>query len=308
VIEQENVCLLVQRAGTTREFRLYGQTIRFGYAPGGDNDLVLHDSLLDDVQGTIEYQGDNQEDDFTAYRLRVKSAGVQIEGVSLPPREAVAIRLRIGQRIKVGDHYHLTVARYAAANGEHIEAASAVAAIMARAQQRVIPGALQEYMAVSRLFFPYLPEIYRSDEIAGPDAPAFLARYLGIFESVFLPLQWTAQNFALCLQPRSAPPELLPWLADWYGVPARIDFLSDQEQRALLGALHDLLERKGTHAGLCEFLHAYVGARPTIVDEEESNRFSVEFSTKPVWWEQHRDQVARLIEWYKPAHTSFELK
>jgi phage tail-like protein len=304
----DSVCLLVQRAGITREFRLRGNTIRFGYAPGGENDLVLHDSLLDDVQGIIEYHDGVPDDEFTAYRLRAKSAGIEVENVSLPPREAVSIRLKIGQRIKVGRHYQLTIATYATSAGNVPDSISRALDRVGRSYDRSIPLELQQYMEVSRLFLRYLPEIYRSDEVAGADARSFLARYLALFESVYLPLQWTVQSFALYLQPGSAPPEWLPWLADWYGFPARIDFLSEETQRSLLARMHDLLERKGTVAGLTDLLNALVGAPPIIVDTEEANSFSVTIETKPEWWRQYREDVIKVIDWYKPAHTSFTLK
>lgn len=307
-MSDDHVCLLVQRAGITREFRLRGRTVHFGYAPGGENDLILYDSLLEDVQGVIERQDGPPEEGFTAYRLRARSAGIAVEGVPLPPRTGAEVRLRLNHRIKVGRHYQLTVAGYTPAGG-------GLAGLVGAGQQRSEPPAaaalrpeLQEYMAVSRLFFQYLPEIYRSQETAGPDAPHFLARFLALFESVFLPVQWTVQNYSLCLQPESTPPELLASLADWYGVPARIDFLCESRQRLLLGQMHDLLQRKGTAAGLSDLLSTLLGAIPAIVDEQEADHFTVDLNARPEWWEAHREDIVALIEWYKPAHTTFQLK
>jgi phage tail-like protein len=305
---EDDVCLLVQRAGTIKEFPLRGTTIRFGYAPGGEHDLVLYDSLLDDVQGTLEHLDGPQEKGLTRYRLRAKSAGILVDGVPLPPREGVAIQLRLDQSIKVGHHYQLTIAPFAAANGPLVSTASSAPARSVAATVGELPAELQEHLAVSRLFMPYLPEIYRSDEAAGAEAPAFLARFLALFESVFLPLRWTVQNYGLCLHPASAPPELLAWLAEWYGFPSRIDFLPESRQRMLLRRMYDLLERKGTAAGLHDLLQTMVGTLPSIEDEVQAHHFTVEFGVKPEWWEQYQNHVTALIDWYKPAHTTFELR
>jgi phage tail-like protein len=304
----DNICLLVQRAGITQEFRLRGPTIHFGYAPGGKHDLVLYDSMLDDVQGTIEYQAGAPDDGYTPYRLRARSPGIEVEGVNLPPREAVSIRLRLDQRIKVGRYYQLTVSTYDAGDGKQLDQATAAPAHRARIQSWPVPFALQDYMAESRLFLNHLPEIYRSDEVASADARSLLTGLLALLESVFLPLRWTVQNYDLALQPVSAPPELLSWLADWYGLPMRIDFLTEGTQRALLSGLHDLLARKGTFAGLCDLLILYTGVTPEVEDQVASNLFTVALATKPPWWEQYQAEVVKLIEWYKPAHTSFILK
>ena len=81
----EKVCLKVQRAGITEIFRLRGAVVKFGYAPGGEHDLVLHDSRLEDVQGVIERKDESAEPGFTPYHLKASSSGVEVEGVRLPP-------------------------------------------------------------------------------------------------------------------------------------------------------------------------------------------------------------------------------
>jgi phage tail-like protein len=310
-MSDDNVCLLVQRAGITKEFRLSGRTISFGYAPGGEHDLVLYDSLLDDVQGVLERQDGPQKDGFTPYWLRARGGGIVVENVPLPPRERGAIQLKLDQRIKVGQHYQLTVVRYTPAGGS-LPGSADRALTHSAPTAAALPAALQEYLAVSRLYYPYLPEIYRAEETAGADAPYFLARFLALFESVFLPMQWTVQNYSLCLRPESAPPELLPWLADWYGVPAASDFLAEPQRRLLLSHLHDCLERKGTKAGLSDLLCLLLGWPPSIADEQEPDHFIVDCfhagsQPKPAWWEAQRAGIVALIDWYKPAHTTFEL-
>ena len=56
----DNVCLLVRRGRVTDVFPLRSKTVRFGYAPGDENDLVLYDSLLNDVHGEIELRASTE--------------------------------------------------------------------------------------------------------------------------------------------------------------------------------------------------------------------------------------------------------
>ena len=303
----EKVCLKVQRAGLTEIFRLRGAVVKFGYAPGGEHDLVLHDSRLEDVQGVIERKDASASAGFTPYHLKASSSGVEVEGVRLPPREAAAIRLKYGQQIKVG-RYVLTVEREeASAPAPTLRAGGATGATQG-AFAWPIPEPLQAYLATSQLFLNYLPEIYRSNEAGERMAQPFLSRYLALFESVFLPLKWTVENFALWLQPRSAPPEALPWLAGWYGLPVALDSLPPETQRELLVRLPYFLARKGTLAGLCALLALYTGVTPAIQESEGESRFVVTFAPKPQNWETQRAQVIRLINWFKPVHTTFTLE
>jgi phage tail-like protein len=302
----DNISLLVQRAETATEFPLQSRTVHFGYAPRGEHDLVLYDSLLDDEQGVIEYRPGLPDAYATPYWLRALGSDVKIDGRALPVRKEAVVQLMLGQRIQVGRHYHLTVIR-APANG-HRAAHHAVGAPAYSGSVPVpsIPPALASYMAASRLFLRYMPELYRADETAGPEAPDLLARFLALFESVFLPLQWTVQHYALCLHPYSAPPDLLPWLFDWYGFPAELDAVPVARRRELLASLPHLLERKGTAAGLHDLLALLEGTDPTIVDDEVENHFRVEITPAPAG--EARTWLCALIDWYKPAHTTFELK
>lgn len=300
----EKVCLKVQRAGITEIFRLRGAVVKFGYAPGGEHDLVLHDSRLEDVQGVIERKDESAEPGFTPYHLKASSSGIEVEGVRLPPREAAAIRLKYGQRIEVG-RYLLTV--------EHDEASASAPTLPAEGAAQgasvwPIPEPLQAYLATSQLFLHYLPEIYRSNEAGERMAQPFLSRYLALFESVFLPLKWTVENFDLGLEPRSAPPETLPWLAGWYGLPFALDILLEETQRELLVHLPHFLACKGTLVGLRDLLALYTGVTPAIQEIDGAPRFAVTFAPKPANWETLRAQVIRLIDWFKPVHTTFTLE
>lgn len=307
VDRDEHICLLVQRAGVTTEFPLRRGAVQFGYAPGGAHDLILYDSLLDDVQGIIEFQDGAKDDGFTPYRLRAKADGIEIEGVKLPAREAASIRLKIGQRIRVGRNYLLTVAEYQNQSVDRPVRASAAHA-GAAPLSRSVPAELQSYLAESHLFLQYLPEIYRAAAATDGLNSPFLNRFLALFESAFLPIKWSVESFALFMSPLSAPPEALSWLADWYGLPIDFDGLPEGTQRSLLQQMPHLLDRQGTRTGLKEMLTILAGGEPTIEDETEPRHFTVALPAAVEAGEQLRSQIKRLIEWYKPAHTTFELK
>ena len=56
-------------------------------------------------------------------------------------------------------------------------------------------------------YLEYLPAVYRDDK--------FMGQLLLIFESILEPVENTADNLALCLDPRITPDPLLPWPASW---------------------------------------------------------------------------------------------
>lgn len=61
----------------------------------------------------------------------------------------------------------------------------------------------------SQRLINYLPGIYQSD---------FMARFLGIFESIITPIEWNIENFDLFLSPQTSPSFFLQWLANWYEI------------------------------------------------------------------------------------------
>ncbi len=136
---------------------------------------------------------------------------------------------------------------------------------------------------------------------------SFLSRYLALVESMLLPVSATVANFDLFLNPLTAPETFLPWLAGWIELEAG---WSVAQQRALLATF----AWRGTKLGLTRLLECYTGHRPTIIDEEATlppHTFRVvlpvalaELATKTI----SEASLRRLIDLYKPAHTTYLLE
>lgn len=165
----------------------------------------------------------------------------------------------------------------------------------------------------------YLPGIYHTD---------FMARFLGIFESILTPVEWTIDNFDLFLDPGTAPGGFLPWLAGWFDITFDPSW-SEAQRRALLRDAHTIYARRGTRWALSRVLEIYTGVAPIIVDDDPSlapHTFKVTLPRNPGRARPaefpaggrpsrdipsrdipSRDMVERLIDAHKPAHTAYTL-
>lgn len=159
-------------------------------------------------------------------------------------------------------------------------------------------------------FAHYLPELYSSCEpeqsAANPFAPSFMARFLGIFESLYLPVEWTVANFDLWLDLRTAPMEFLAWWERWFDLDAGQSWTA-QQRRILLTNASVLFGRRGTRAALAQVLELFTGYAPEIQDQGDDlppHTFRV-----CVYMDLETDQapIAGLIDLFKPAHTTYEL-
>lgn len=116
-------------------------------------------------------------------------------------------------------------------------------------------------------YLNYLPAVYaRADASEG-----FLQRWLELFRSELGGLERTLEEMPQRFDPLTTPAELLPWLAGWLGfeLPVRA---SIAEQRALLLRVHELYQRRGTPAGLREFIELYTGVRTLILEGFQERR------------------------------------
>ncbi|MEZ4868494.1 MAG: phage tail protein [Caldilineaceae bacterium] len=173
------------------------------------------------------------------------------------------------------------------------------------------PPGLSRYSAQ---LLQYLPEIYRPtasgweiDEVASADGPDnFMARFLGIFESILAPVEWNIDNFDLFLHANTAPVDFLGWLASWFNV--TFDSTWDETQRrTFLREAHTLYARRGTRAALSRVLEIYTGSTPEIIEFSDEKRpfwFQVRLAKKH---EPRRKLIEALIDAHKPVNTSYDL-
>ncbi len=119
----------------------------------------------------------------------------------------------------------------------------------------------------ARIYYPrlsylrYLPPAYRDD----PVSAAFLERFLSLFETLFRGLEGEVDTIFRYFDPLTAPPGFLPWLGSWVHL-AIDEGLPAERVRKLIQRAPVLYERKGTPAGLMEFLEIYTGMPVSLTE------------------------------------------
>lgn len=151
----------------------------------------------------------------------------------------------------------------------------------------------------SQKLIHYLPGIYQTD---------FLERFLGLFESILLPIEWTIDHFDLYLDVDTSPAGFLSWLAGWFGVFFDSTW-SEHQQRQFLREAAEIYARRGTAWSLTRLLEIYTGMKPEIHDQgNEIRPFHFEVVFKKGIGSAQRALVEQLIDTNKPAHSFYTLK
>ncbi len=143
----------------------------------------------------------------------------------------------------------------------------------------------------------YLPGIYHTD---------FTGNFLASFEAVLFPIEWQIDNFDLFLDPGTAPASFLPWLANWFEVGFDSTW-SEAQKRTFLKEAYSLYARTGTREALCRILEIYCGYAPEIDDQLDDLPHTFRVKLRQVT-STERKSIERLINAYKPTHTSFILE
>lgn len=164
------------------------------------------------------------------------------------------------------------------------------------AQEEMVPPGLSIY---SQQLINYLPGIYQTD---------FMRRFMGIFESILLPIEWNIDNFDLYLSPSTVPEGFIPWLANWFGITFQPGWTATK-QRELLKNAGFIYARRGTRAAMVTLLRIFTGQEPQIDDTSKDlppHTFRVKFALPE--GEIDTEQISALIDTHKPAHTSYILE
>jgi phage tail-like protein len=163
-------------------------------------------------------------------------------------------------------------------------------------QDSPVPPGLSIY---SRRLLQYLPGIYNTD---------FMSRFLALFESILIPIEWNVDNFDLFLDPGTSPLSFLPWLASWF------EFFYDEswsepQRRAFLKDAYRIYARHGTRWALGRVLEIYTGYPPEIIDNGQDtapHTFTIRFPFPEDY--RKRELLERIVDSHKPAHTTYALK
>lgn len=147
-------------------------------------------------------------------------------------------------------------------------------------------------------YLRYLPSFFSRDSL--------MDRFLMIFESILAPIEQNIDHLALILDPRTMPPDLLPWVASWLDLTLNENW-PEARRRDLIRAASELYRWRGTRQGLTRYLEIYAGVTPELDDElEKPHTFRVALRVPP---DQPVDEalVRAIIEAEKPAHADYEL-
>ncbi len=147
-------------------------------------------------------------------------------------------------------------------------------------------------------YLEYLPGIYHTD---------FMSRFLALFESITLPIEWTIENFDLFLDVDLAPAEFFPWLEQWYQITGHKNWPPDQ-RRTFLKEAHQLYAARGTCKTLQRMLQIYTGQQAEIIEFHDKNDpFSFIIELPQEVKKLPQEQIEAIIELNKPAHSRYTL-
>lgn len=111
-------------------------------------------------------------------------------------------------------------------------------------------------------YLQYLPEIYESDD--------FTSRFLMLFESFWKPVNQQIEQVDAYFDPDLTPPEFIPWLASWVGLPVD-ESIPLERMRALVRNATFLFQRRGTKQALSTYLEIYTTGQVEIVERRAAN-------------------------------------
>jgi phage tail-like protein len=284
--------------------------------------IFLDDPTVSSEHAKIRFT----DNGFTLQDLGSKN-GTSLAGETLPQGPSLEFPLEAGDRFQIGSYTLIFKAGTPPVEQEESDEQPSgqrqVAPLAVTAEQPVkrfypyvgeMPPGVARY---SLALLPYLPELYQppdpfpaehNDPTAPPDESpeTFLSRFLALFESVFLPIEWVIENFDFYLDPRTAPLEFFPWLESWYGLSDTAN-LSEVQRRELLCHACDLYNRKGTRAALVQIIELYTGCTP-VIDDLTTAGATFLVTMKAERGRQLDDKlVKRLIDAFKPVHTTYKL-
>ncbi len=153
------------------------------------------------------------------------------------------------------------------------------------------------------LYFPedtwlkFLPGVYSKDR-AGAD---LTERFLSIFQSLYDDRDREIRESAGLIHPATVDRKLLEELAGWYDL-EDIYLWTDDHLRKLVAKAPELARKRGTVAGLREYLRIYLGTDPEISeDAEHPYTFTVRVPERYIDDPKEYQALMRVIGHMRPA-------
>ena len=108
----------------------------------------------------------------------------------------------------------------------------------------------------------YLPELYYGDD--------FTSRFLMLFESFWKPVTTQIDQVDAYFDADLTPPEFVPWLASWLGLPVD-ETLPIDRVRTLIKKAIMLYQYRGTYRALKTYLEIYTAGEVEIEEQRAKN-------------------------------------
>jgi phage tail-like protein len=121
-----------------------------------------------------------------------------------------------------------------------------------------------------------IPKTFSTDADVGD----FLRRYLAMFDGTLSELEARSTFRLALIDPKAAPPELLPWLASFFGLVIDERF-PEAARRTLIAEIVDLFRYRGTIHGLRRFLEIYLGVPIQIIERFRLRGVGARLSASP---------------------------
>lgn len=176
--------------------------------------------------------------------------------------------------------------------------------------------------AGNRSFLSYLPTIYQTG-----GREDFLGRFLGMFEAVYQDFEERIADSTKQLDPMTADPEFLGWLAKWVGI-SNAHLWQEKRLRLLLEGIVKKNLIRGTREYTEHMISTFTGERPFILEYGDIEEYRgetkaynsltqsyaygpyevnvlVREQTVPSLREQHA--LKKMIDDMKPAHIRMHL-
>ncbi|MGB5009091.1 MAG: phage tail protein [Candidatus Dechloromonas phosphoritropha] len=176
-----------------------------------------------------------------------------------------------------------------------------------------------------------LPELLRHPDSSptGAQEPSAVLRLLAVIDPMFADFELLLDDLSDYCDPLLAREDFLPWLASWTALVLRADW-SAAQKREVLTRIIPLYRKRGTKAGLEEYLKIYAGDGVSILDELDPMqvgvtatvgvdtvveglpahffRANVAFTTPdPAELSRKTASVRAVLDIEKPAHTYYNL-
>lgn len=111
-------------------------------------------------------------------------------------------------------------------------------------------------------FVDYLPEVYRE----GESKNSFLARFVGIFQSIYVDLEDEIDYTPLKFDTDRTTEDFLIWIADWLSI-KDASIWGESRLRQLIKEAVKIYKMKGTKRAIAKVVQEYAGIEPIIVEQ-----------------------------------------